>query len=461
MDRRARRVSVSGVLHFGLALALAGAPARAQLSARARPFAIPLGQEPLALGAGYDSQAAAARGEPGACVEDVGTEQREGDGPRWSIAVLSRAGGRLVVGVHVSAPTAIESLASPRLTDAVRRLADKDAPAFRELCGDGFVGARTLGSQWLGEVEVERADVSRAIASLTTGTWSDPEPFRAALETLVKRHRVVTRELPNGKRAEAREVAPEELVTRAVEFPANAASGPARPYLATFTPYSAAALSGVLLPDPEALDERDVAEQVFRGGRSGPQSSAAQRAADMRAAQVHRESAPAADDSSQEPIVLVAPVREAPPAAPDREAALATAATAPSVATAVPALQRQPALVYEPGGLVVFATPRAPGGVYVERVGERFDWVPGAAAGSDPIRAAIAKARTGPPVRGTTIAVATVGATTVVMTDAPPIADVHAEPAGERRAWIAGVAAPDPAQRAALASAIRADAASD
>jgi hypothetical protein len=51
-----------------------------------------------------------------------------------------------------------------------------------------------------------------------------------------------------------------------------------------------------------------------------------------------------------------------------------------------------------------------------------------------------------------------VGTVTVVMTDAAPVGGTHSESAGERRAWIAGVAAPNAAERVALAAAIEADA---
>jgi hypothetical protein len=69
---------------------------------------------------------------------------------------------------------------------------------------------------------------------------------------------------------------------------------------------------------------------------------------------------------------------------------------------------------------------------------------------------AIALAKAATPVRGTTVVVADDGRTTVVMTDAAPVEGVHAAPAGERRAWIAGVTAPDAAQREALAAAVAA-----
>ncbi|RIK90045.1 MAG: hypothetical protein DCC71_25700, partial [Proteobacteria bacterium] len=438
---------------MGAALLLAASDAGART---AQPFAIALGREPVELGAGYDSELGAARGEAGACVSDVGTERRDAGGPSWSLATLSRVGGRLVVGVHVLAPTEVESLAGARLTDAARRLAGASRENFREACGDGFVAARTHGAQWIAEIEVDAGDVARASAGLVTGTWTDPEPFRSALEGLVKRWHVRARELRDGSRADAVEIAPEALVERAVAFPASAEPDAARPVLATFAPYAEAAFSGTALPDAEELEPRDVAEQVFRSGRAEPTTSAAFRAAEMRKAVVRREpdAAPAAAAAAdEEPIVLVAPpaaevaVRSEPrPVAPQ--------SAAPSPATGgAPVLHKQAALVFaNDGAPPVFATTRPPGGVYAEQVRQRYYWVPGAADATAAVRDAIAKAKGAAPVRGTTVVFADVGATTVVLSDAAPIAGVHAAPAGERRAWIAGVAQPDAAQRAAIAA---------
>ena len=81
-------------------------------------------------------------------------------------------------------------------------------------------------------------------------------------------------------------------------------------------------------------------------------------------------------------------------------------------------------------------------------------WVPGAAQGTAAVKNAIHAAAAGnAPARGTTIQSAASG---VVMTDVAPVAGVYSERAGELHAWIAGVATPSPAQREALAAAIRA-----
>jgi hypothetical protein len=444
-----------GIAFVGLTV-FATAPAPAQQAAK--PFAFPIGRTPLELGAGYDSQQGLARGEMGACVAGDETERRDGAARQYSIATLTRAGGRLVVGVHVSVPLFIDVLRSSHLTDAARRLQGADAEAFRDLCGDGFVATVTLGDHLLAEIEVEAKDVLSARNHLISGSWTDPESFRRALEALVKRHQVSVRELPGGSRAAARPLTADELIARALAFPASVTPATAKPYLASFEPYSPDSFSGLPLPEPEEIEASDMVEQVFRDRRGRSQSTAS-RAAEMRAAQVHRSEPEELPSAPRVPIAATQPepatareVAAVPDAAPP-------AAPAPASVSPAPRLHSLPALVFTPAGeLPVFATTHAPAGVYAERVRERDYWVPGAATATPGVKRAIDKARADAPARGATVVVAEVGTATVVMTDAAPVGDTHSEAAGERRAWIAGVTAPNAAERAALAAAIEADA---
>ena len=448
----------------GLALLVAASAAAQQ---PARPLVIPIGRTTLELGAGYDSEQGAARGELGACVIAGEPERRDGAGAQYSIATLTRVGGRLVVGVHVSAPLFVDVLPSARITDAARRLQQAAPDDFRELCGDGFVAAQTIGDHFLAEVEVDRKDVLHARANLQAGTWADPEPFHQALAALVEHHQVAVRELPGGSRAAARPLTVEALLSRALAFPASVTPEKARPYLATFEPYSRDSFAGMPLPEPGDLVGSEVAEEVFRERGGRPRSTAAARAADMRAAQVHR------TEPEEPPSVPLDPVlRERPNYVEQPEPVAATAselraeravprpaAPAPEAASATPQLHSQPALVFAVAGeLPVFATTHAPGGVYAERVRQREYWVPGAASATPAVKRAIERARAESPARGTTVVFAQVGTATVVMTDAAPAGETHSEAAGERRAWIAGVAAPNAAQRAAIAAAIEAEA---
>jgi len=444
-----------GILFVGLTV-LVPAPASAQRAAK--PFAFPLGRTPLELGAGYDSQQGLARGEMGACVAGDETERRDGARAQYSIATLTRAGGRLVVGVYVSAPLFLDVLKSAHVTDAARRLRGADAEAFRDLCGDGFVGTVTFGDHLLAEVEVEPQDVLNARSHLISGTWTDPKSFRQALEALVKRHDVRVRELPGGSRAAARPLAVDELITRALAFPASVTPANAKPYLASFEPYSADSFSGLPLPEPGEIEASDMTEQVFRDRRGRSQSTAS-RAADLRAAQVHRTEPEELPSAPRVPIAATQPESDAATEIAAVGQVAPPASPAPASVAPAPRLHSQPALVFTPAGeLPVFATTHAPAGLYVERVRERDYWVPGAATATPAVKRAIDKARAAAPARGATVVVAEVGTATVVMTDAAPVAGTHSESAGERRAWIAGVAAPNAAERAALGAAIEADA---
>jgi hypothetical protein len=449
---------------WGLGLAAAWGVPRAAHAASdppPPPFAIPIVKGQPALGAGWDAKLGTARGDPGACVADVGTDRVEAPSVQYSIATLTRAGGRLVLGVHVASITATETLSSPRLTDASRRLGQGDTAAFRDLCGDGYVARVELGGQWLAEVEIDPGDVVRAGPRVTTGTWTDVEPFRAALEYVTKNFAYTARELPEGSRADARDIAAGTLVDRATGFAATVDPDHAKPFVAIYAGYEKNAFSGVALSQPDALEGREIAERVFRGAAGAPTTSAASRAAEMRLAQAHHYD-PAQE--GEEPVRLSNaslgkpedPLPDGstpPPAAP----VVAKAAPAPAASGAEPVVHKQAALVFEGGGPPVYATTRAPGGVHAEHVRERFYWVPGMAEATPAVRTAIDAAKGGSPVRGTTVEIIEVGAIAVVLTDAPPAAGVFSEPVGERRAWIAGVASPDPAQRAALDAAIRAE----
>lgn len=446
---------------MALAFVATGRPVEAGIEFDADPAPIDVSRRPIELGSGFDAQRHEPRGEPGSCVQDIGTERAESAATHYSIATLSRVGGRLVIGIHVGAQVAIESLASPRMTDAARRLAGSDVAAFRDLCGDGFVVARALGGQWIAELEVQGADAVRAFARLDTGTWSDPTPFRDVLERLAASGGVTAREIPNGNRAAARALTVADVIEAATAFPASIPPDAQTPYYAIFAPYSEAALSGMTLPGPEEIDARELARLAFRGEPTSERSNAAARAAEMRKAVVQREPqdfrAVVAGASS------VAPVTEAPAARPVPIEVVASdpapaaageppAGGAPLVASDEGVVHKMAALVYaEPGALPVYATTTAPAGLHAVRVRQRSYWVPGAARADDAIQAAIEHAKATTPTRGATVVVVEhAGAGTVVLTDVRPIEGTFAVPAGERFAWIAGVSAPDAAQRAAI-----------
>ena len=474
-----------------LAAALALAVAAPALAQESPSRLVPLDPAaPLPLGAAWDEDEARPVDEQGACMEGAGSERHEGGPTTWTLVVLSRAGGRLLVGVHVARTLASEALAEARIPDAARRLGQRDPNAFRVLCGDSFVAARALGGQYVGELEFGAGRAQAASARLRTGVWTDPAPFRAALEALVALPGAQARELPDGRRAEARTIAPSELAARALAFPDTVDEATARPFLARVLRYPEHAFAGTGIAIDPTLGWGDAARAVFlANAEAGPLTSAAARAAEMRKAVVKRRpgdprraQALAAHD---EPVVLsaesLAPAGEAPRRAAagtaprpsvepvlalraERPATSASAADAPPAAVAEPAApsgpverRRMAALVYAApaGETPVFATTEAPPGVYAEKVKQRVYWVPGVATPDEAVRAALARAAASTPERGTTIVVARAAQAAVVLTDVAPAPGIHSEPAGALHAWIAGVREPTPGQREALAAAAR------
>jgi hypothetical protein len=438
---------------LGLALgSLAGAAAGAEDA-----FVIPIGpRTPLELGTAWSAANGAARSAEGTCIESEGTDHAPGGSPSYSLVMLSRVGGRLVLGVYVSAPLATETLRGAKLTDAARRTASAQADQFRSLCGDGFIGAVTSGASYVAEIEVDPRDAARAasVVSSRLGTTSDPDRFREALESVTAHFRVVSRELPGGSHAAATAVEPAALVRRALALPGAQSEASARPYLAVSFAYPSDAFAGVPIEiSPGAGRERE-AEQVFLWDRRGAGVGSASRAAELRKAQSH----PSSVSSAPAALATLSPAPSQ-AAEAERSSPEGAAAQRPSAASSVPPvpapLRSNAALVFQtPDGREVYATTEAPPGVYAEPIGHRVYWVPGAAEGTPAVKDAIHAAAAGSaPARGTTIQSAASG---VVMTDAAPIAGVHSERAGALHAWIAGVATPSPAQREALAAAIRA-----
>jgi len=478
MDRRAAVLGVAPRWAVGLVAALVtsttSSPARAQES-----FLLPLEPgAPLALGTAWDREDARPVGEQGACMEGAGADRHEGGPTTWTLLVLSRAGGRLLVGVHVARSVATEGLAEARIPDAARRLGQRDAEEFRGLCGDGFVAARALGGQYVGEIEIGPGQAAAASARLRTGVWTERAPFESALEALASVTGAQARELPGGRHTDAVELPVAGFVQRALAFPDTVTAESAKPFLAMLRSYPEWAFAGTAIPIDPTLGWGDAARVVFLhdAGAGVGGTAAAARSAEMRKAVVQRRPgdprrpfgappgielpAGAAGESLTAPAALAAPA-EAAATAPAAEPPAAAAAAGPAqtpTAAAPAKRQRVAALVYEgaAGETPVFATTHAPPGVYVEKVKQRVYWVPGVATPSPAVREALARAAAGAPARGTTIVVAETGGSAVVLTDVAPAAGIHDEPAGALHAWIAGVGVPSPAQQEALAAAARA-----
>jgi hypothetical protein len=483
MSRRAAAVRAASRGALGLLAALLlSSSARAQ-----QGFLLPLeAGAPLALGVAWDRDDGRPLGEAGSCMAGTGVERHGGGPTTWTLVVLSRAGGRLLVGAHVARVVASEALADARIPDAARRLAARDEEEFRLLCGDGFVASRALGGQYAGEIEIGPSEARAASARLRTGVWTEPGPFAAALGPLLEVRGVQVRELPDGRRAGAPAIAPARFLERALAFAETVTEENARPYLAMVRPYPKAAFAGTVVAVDPTLGWGDAARAVFlheAGGGMG--GSAAARAAEMRKAVVKRRAGDPRrpfDAPSEWAALPIPPPAPAPMSAPDASddtrapaepapAAIETEPTPPAPgvepvpaaidSTAAPAAsvsrRRVAALVYAAaaGKTPVFATTEPPPGVHAERVQQRSYWIPGVAERTPAVHEALARAAASAPERGTTVVVAEVGGIAVVLTDVAPAAGIHATAAGGLWAWIAGVSAPTPAQQEALAAVAR------
>jgi hypothetical protein len=413
---------------------MAAALAVVALGAAARPAGaaewVALPGEPPALGTSWDAHRALPLG--GSCVRGSGSHEEPGRSPRYSLVLLTRAGGRLVLGLHVAATRAIETIQAPQLGDAPRRLLQSDPKAFGELCGDGFVAAIARGGQYAAEIEFDPADARRVAAWLeihaALGSWSEPDPFREAVEGLLGRYGkgLRVRELPGGSRRGAVEIEPAQALARALALPASVGEADGQPYAAAFQPYTAGAAAGleiqVTVPGAEGL-----AAALLAGGGVG------------------RGFTGRVLGGAQPPTPRTAP-----------------GAGSVQAAELAPALRSSTwsgeAFSVAPG-VVVYATERAPIGVLARPAGGREIWVPGVAVATSEVEGWLdeATASDGPgrPVQGVVVLV---GEVVVHLTPDPPVPGVHAERAGSLYAWIPGIASPGPNDRQALEAAVRAEA---
>ncbi|MDJ0867867.1 MAG: hypothetical protein QNK03_17310, partial [Myxococcota bacterium] len=360
---------------------------------------------PAALGAAWDARHARALGGGDTCIRAVAPERTPLERAHYELVVLSRAGGRLLLGVHAAVTLEREALPDVRLSDAAHRLAYADAAAFRALCGDAFLAARAWGAQLLVELEVDPDDARRTAAWLETsrayGVRGDPEQLVETIDWLFRRYRVSARELPAGSRARALAIEPTVLIERLKGFRAAVTAASAVPFLGRTAPWSselrAGAAASIEVDEPGGLATAAFASLSRTGSRRA-------------------------------------------------SAALA----APRVAAPPPVVRISRAWSLESAGGVVYATREPPpGGVFSERAGLRHYWEPGAAAATPALRARLGDAASAEPDAHVDVRCVRIGTIWVHVTPARPRAGVFAARTADGWAWIAGVATPTRAERAA------------
>ena len=390
----------------------------------------------------------------------------------YGIETLSRAGGHLRVGVHVVHHSAVVWAQRPRLTDPARRLVRSDPERFRELCGDRFVGAEVVGSQWVGELTLG-ADVGPDAQAWLVGRGAfagsfDAEEYHSLLAGFGELFHPQARILRDGLWARGETVELDEWMRRLVDFtspgsgvepgePAATTEPRGRPYLAALYGYSprmvagAGALVAVELPS-------DPAQVIFAGLGSGRRFHGQLLAVDPPTPFPHRPTAEQRSTRSRaQPSDLDSP-GIAGSLSPPPDGGTSAQSTNPDDSPdreILPLAETIAVRVWSPDAGTVYASPARPGDHYSERHGRWHFWIPGMAAGTDRVRNAIQSTLDHSEEGARRVFRYGTGPRAVYLSPDPPAEGIHRLPVSSGFLWIPGVAAPNPAQRQQL-EAIRA-----
>lgn len=129
-----------------------------------------------------------------------------------------------------------------------------------------------------------------------------------------------------------------------------------------------------------------------------------------------------------------------------------------SATTSTPA-SYSPVVSYATQSAAVYATSYAPTGLYAERRGDRYYWVPGAARRSTEVDDAILTASRMPaPTAGGTVIWYPINGSSVYLTNEPPLRGIYERTLGDLHGWIPGVSTPNAMQQQALETALTAHA---
>jgi hypothetical protein len=106
---------------------------------------------------------------------------------------------------------------------------------------------------------------------------------------------------------------------------------------------------------------------------------------------------------------------------------------------------------------VVYSTSYSPQGLYWEKVKDRSFWVPGAATGSSTVQKDIERAsQMSAPTANATVITYTIGGSLIYLTNQAPLPGVYTERAGQLYAWMPGVTKPSSSQKDTIATAVTA-----
>jgi hypothetical protein len=106
---------------------------------------------------------------------------------------------------------------------------------------------------------------------------------------------------------------------------------------------------------------------------------------------------------------------------------------------------------------VVYSTSYSPQGLYWESVKNRSLWVPGAATGTTDVKRDIERAaEMSSPTANATVITYTIGGSLIYLTNQAPMPGVYSQRAGQLYAWMPGVTKPSTAQRDTITTAVTA-----
>ncbi len=383
---------------------------------------VPLeGADSAALGRGWSDANRRFVSQRGTCVAYTSSYFEPAESAHVALEVLSRAGGHLRLGLHVAVHRGVESVESAQLVDAVRRLERQDDASFRAVCGDAFVAGTVSGAQFVGEFEIGSRQGSAAHSWLQRrrllGPSADLAALAEGLESFVGEFSMRAQQLPDGRRAAAQPMAPEALIAAAAAFPESPEAERARPYLALLIDYPARMQSGIAI-DLAMRPPEAPGRAVFAAMR--PRRSSA---SEMHLARAQR--------------------RLPPPGTGQRS---------PAPVVPVFRVERFPVRVIQTAGVSVYAGANAPPDHFVERAGGYSFWIPGAAAGTPRVAAAIAYAMAQSPEAAPLrwvrrYAAGDLAGAAVYLSPDAPIEGIHSGRNPVGYAWIPGVAHPNARER--------------
>lgn len=147
--------------------------------------------------------------------------------------------------IRVSVKNAPKRMRDVKLTsDAFDLLKSKGSEAFRKRCGDEFIAGLSTGGEFFGIFEIKTEDQTNkqtieasVRASGALGAWKVGADFKNAIEKVSRTNQIRAVVLQRGGQNTTLPITVDEMINRAINFPANVAGNQAYAILGTFLGY--------------------------------------------------------------------------------------------------------------------------------------------------------------------------------------------------------------------------------